>query len=286
MIDPTTRDRWLRRLLLTLAAISATLVVWIAVFLVAESLPLLKNGPLRFFTDAAWRPDAGQYRLTAMLAGTLAVTAGAVALAAPLGLLAALFCRHYAPPWLGDAFRRLLELLAGVPSVVYGFWGLVTLVPLIARWQPPGAGLLAAVLVLALMILPLVALAADAGLAQVPRPQWQAAMALGLTRWAAIRRVALPAAGPAIAAGVILQTGRALGETMAVLMVAGNVVQTPAGLFEPVRTLTANIALEMAYATGDHRTALFVSGLLLLLTAGLLVLASIGVERRRPSYVA
>ena len=161
-----------------------------------------------------------------------------------------------------------------MPSVVFGFWGLLVLVPWIARLAPPGASVLAGMLVLALMILPLVALTADAALAQVPQQYLRGAAAMGLSRWGTIRKITLPVAMPGILSGVVLQTGRALGETMAVLMVSGNVVQVPSSWFQPVRTLTANIALEMSYAVDQHRTALFVSGLLLLiLTIVLVVIA-------------
>jgi phosphate transport system permease protein len=206
-----------------------------------------------------------------MLVGTLAATAGAVLLAAPLGLASALFCRFYAPAPMATLYRRLLELLAGIPSVVYGFWGLVVLTPLIRQWQPPGQSLLAGVLILTLMILPTMALLSEAGLRGVPRSYLQGAAALGLSRWATIRAVALPAARGAIVTAVLLATGRAIGETMAVLMVAGNVVQVPRGLFDPVRVLTANIALELGYALDVHRSALFVSGLLLLTMVVVLV---------------
>jgi phosphate transport system permease protein len=166
-------------------------------------------------------------------------------------------------------------LLAGIPSVVYGFWGLVVLVPLIGRIQPPGTSLLAGIAILTIMILPTIALMADASLAKVPPEYLRGAAALGLSRWGMIRGVVFPAAKSGLFTGVILETGRAIGETMAMLMVCGNVVQTPKSLFDPMRTLTANIALEMAYATGDHRSALFVSGLVLM---ALIVALVVGAE--------
>ncbi|MGR9013784.1 MAG: phosphate ABC transporter permease subunit PstC, partial [Gammaproteobacteria bacterium] len=213
----------------------------------------------------------GLYKLTPMLSATLYSTLGAVLLATPLGIASALFSRYYAPPFLADCYRRLIELLAGIPSVVYGFWGLITLAPLIGGLHPPGVSLLTGILVLTLMILPTVALTADAAMAAVPAAYLRGAAALGLSHWGMVSGVALPAARVGIVAGIILATGRAIGETMAVLMVAGNVVQQPDSLFDSVRTLTANIALEMAYATGDHRAALFVSGLALMATVLVLV---------------
>lgn len=199
-----------------------------------------------------------------MLVGTLGAAGGAILLAAPLGIGSALFCHYYAPPSLARLYRRVIELLAGIPSVIYGLWGLMVLVPLIRQLEPPGPSLLAGILILALMILPTIALLADAALAGIPREYIQGAAALGFSRFSLIWRIALPAAKSGIGAGVLLGIMRALGETMAVLMVCGNVVQVPGSLFEPIRTLTANIALEMAYAMGDHRSALFVSGLLLM----------------------
>lgn len=239
-------------------------------FLVRESWPALQQiGLSRFFTDPDWYPTENAYRLTPMVLGTVLTTVGAVLLAAPLGILSALFCHFYAPPLLAQWYRRMVELMAGIPSVVFGFWGLVVLVPIIGRWHPPGPSLLTAILILALMIVPTIMLVAHSTIAQVPRAYIQGATALGFRRWSLIRRVILPAAKLGLFTGIFLGSARAFGETMAVLMVAGNVVQTPSHLFEPIRTLTANIALEMAYALGHHRAALFVSGLLLM---GLVVL--------------
>ncbi|HHM04275.1 MAG TPA: phosphate ABC transporter permease subunit PstC [Gammaproteobacteria bacterium] len=267
----------------TLAALAGAVLLGLGAFLLWAAAPALDQiGLARFFTDAAWHPLERQFNLQPMLWGTLAVSAGALLLAAPLGLLSALFTVFYAPPRLGSAYRRLVELLAGIPSVVYGLWGLVVLVPLINQWRPPGTSLLAGMLVLTLMILPTVALTAEAALRAVPRDYLNAAAALGLGRAATLRRVVLPAARGGIVAGLVLAAGRAVGETMAVLMVTGNVVQNPASLFAPVRTLAANIALEMAYALDQHRAALFVSGLVLaVLVAGLMSLAGLLGRRLR-----
>ena len=158
----------------------------------------------------------------------------------------------------------MIELLAGIPSVVFGLWGLVVLVPLIGRWHPPGPSLLAGILILAVMILPTIMLVAQASMAQVPSSYLHTATALGLSRWTMIRYIILPTARSGIVTGVLLGVARALGETMAMLMVCGNVVQIPSHLFDPIRTLTANMALEMGYALGQHRSALFVSGLMLM----------------------
>jgi phosphate transport system permease protein len=266
------------------AVVSGAVVLLIALFLLLEALPALRDGgAARFLTDGTRRPGEALYGVLPLVAGTVLVAGGGLLLAVPLGILSAVFAVHYAPPRMGRLYRGLLALMAGIPSVVFGLWGLVALVPLLGRIRPPGASVLAGAVVLGLMLLPTVALTARAALAEVPRDHLRAAAALGLTRWGTVRGVALPAAKVGIATGVVLAVGRAVGETMAVLMVTGNVVQVPDSLFAPVRVLTANIALEMAYALGDHRAALFVTGLLLLGMVALLVLAADRVEGRGPS---
>jgi len=266
----------------TCAVTAGVIVVFIALFLVQESLPALRSvGLLRFFTDSSWHPAENLYNLTPMLLGTLFAMVGSVLIATPLGILSAIFVNYYAPPKIAQSYRGVLGLLAGIPSVVYGFWGLVVLVPLIGELEPPGPSLLAGILILSIMILPTIALVADSSIGSVPKEYMTSAASLGLSRWTAIRRIILPSAKSGLFTGTILETGRAIGETMAVLMVCGNVVQIPKSLFEPVRTLTANIALEMAYALGDHRSALFVSGLLLMLIIVCLILAAEWISRGR-----
>ena len=254
---------WLLRIA---SGVAAGLVLLILFFLLAESSPLLREVQVvRFITDASWQPSEDAYNLAPMLSGTLFAAGGALILATPLGIASALFVAYYAPPPAAGIYRRLIELLAGIPSVVYGFWALTTLVPLINELHPPGASLLAGMLVLTLMILPTVALTAHAAFLAVPDEYLRGAAALGMSRWSIIRGVVLPAARMGVTAGIILAAGRAIGETMAVLMVTGNVVQHASTVYDPIRTLAANIALEMPYALGDHRAALFVSGLALML---------------------
>ncbi|MEP0753907.1 phosphate ABC transporter permease subunit PstC [Trichocoleus sp. Lan] len=263
-----------------MAIISGAIALLILLFLIWETLPILQNiGLTRFFNDPSWHPASEEFNLMPMLCGSLFVTAGSVLVATPLGILSAVFCHYYAPPVLAQIYRGLIELLAGIPSVVYGFWGLVVLVPIIGRIHPPGPSLLAGIFILTLMILPTIALVADATFANVPADYLRGAAALGLGRWAMVRGVVFPAAKSGLLTGIILETGRAIGETMAVLMVCGNVVQVPKGVFEPVRTLTANIALEMAYAVGNHRAALFVSGLTLMAMIVVLVVAAEMINR-------
>jgi len=270
---------------LTLPAIvTGCTVLLVVLFVAAESADAFAAvGLTRFLTDGAWRPTAGdpQYSVLPMLAASAALTAGAMAIAAPAGLLVALCECYYAPAWLAALLRRMFELLAGVPSVVVGYWGLVSLVPLITRWEPPGQSLLAGVLVLALMIVPTVALTAAGALRAVPEVYWQSAAALGIGRAAVIWTIALPQARRGIAGGMILAAARAIGETMAILMVCGNVVRYPSGLFDPVRAVTANIALEMGYATAEHRAVLFATGALLVAAVGLAIAGMHAVGGRR-----
>lgn len=272
---PDRSDAVLARVSQGLAVLTGSVVLLILVLLLRESWPAVTRlGLAGFFTDPAWHPSAGQHNLVPMLAGSGLVALGALLLAVPLGLGSAVFTASYAPPRLAWIWQRAVELMAGIPSVVYGFWGLVVLVPLIRTLAPPGQSLLAGVLVLTLMILPTVAVTAQAALGAVPKTLLDAGRALGLGRVSLITRIAMPAAARGLHVGTLLALGRALGETLAVLMVAGNVVQVPASLFDPFRALTANIALEMAYATDQHRAALFFSGLILFVLTSALILLS------------
>ena len=258
-------DRIWGALLFMMAIASGTILILVAGFLLWETIPFLRNvGIQHLVQDLDWAPTASEYNVIPMVLGSLTVACGALIIAIPLGLSSAIFCQFYAPPTLAMLYRKMLELLAGIPSVVYGFWGLVVLVPLIARLQAPGPSLLAGSIILALMVLPTIALVTENSLVQLPQSYWRSARAMGLGRWPTICQVCLPAAKAGIVTAIVLAFGRAMGETMAVVMVCGNVVQVPHSVFDPVRTLTANIALEMAYATGLHRSALFVSGLILI----------------------
>jgi phosphate transport system permease protein len=245
-----------------LAVIASALIAVVLFVVLGEAMPALREvGLWRFVTDASWHPSSGEFNLLPMVAGTFLVAAGAMAVAMPLGLVAAVFVTFYAPPAIATAYLRCIELFAGIPSVLYGLWGLLVLVPLIAELEPPGASLLAASLVLALMVLPTIAVIAAMSLRAVPLERIQAARALGFTKTSTIVKIVIPSARRGLAVAAILGAGRAVGETMAVMMVAGNIVQVPDSVFDPVRTLSANIALEVAYAMDIHRSALFVSAL-------------------------
>jgi phosphate transport system permease protein len=277
-------DRVLMVLLCSLAGTAALILILIVYFTAAEALPgLRKIGLTAFLTDMSWHPNAeaakGSFGLAPMIIGSLLATMGAVLIAGPLGLGSALLCRYYAPPRLANVYRRLIELMAGLPSVAFGLWGLTVLAPTVQAWRPPGQSLLAATIILSLMILPTLMLLADSALGAVPASYLRGAAALGLSRTATILQIAIPSARAGLFAAVVLAACRAIGETLAVLMVAGNVVQIPSSIFDPIRTLTANVALELGYAAGDHRSALFVSGLILLCVSAALVMTSQWVSR-------
>jgi phosphate transport system permease protein len=248
------------------AAMMAGALIGLIVFVVLTgATPALSDvGLARFVTDDSWHPTSDQFNLAPLILGTFLVAAGALTLAWPISLAAAVFVTFYAPPSIATVYRRLMELFAGVPSVLFGLWGLVVLVPLIAKLAPPGASLLAAILVLTLMVLPTIMLISATSLSSVPVEHLHGARALGFSRASTIIKVIIPAARNGLAAAAVLGAGRAIGETMAVMMVAGNVVKVPDSIFDPVRTLSANIALEIAYAIDLHRSALFVSALVMI----------------------
>lgn len=263
------------------AILSASIVLLVIGFLVREAFPALRNpGPTSFLTDPSWHPLSGRFNITPMIVATLLTSVGAIAIAAPLGIASAIFIHFYSSVSIANAYRRLLEILAGIPSVVFGLWGLVVLAPVIAGFGGSGQNLLTATIVLSLMVLPTVALLSDSSLASVPSDWIQAASAVGLQRWATVSRVVLPSAKKGIASGVMLALTRALGETMAVLMLAGNIVEMPDSLLSPGRTLNANIALELGYASASHRSVLFVCGLALMLVVSVLVI-SVSRSRRQ-----
>ncbi|MBS0204154.1 MAG: phosphate ABC transporter permease subunit PstC [Planctomycetes bacterium] len=285
----SSKDLLLVAVLRGLAVVSGLVVVCIVLFVLVEAFPALSDvGPSRFLSDASWHPDespsTGTFNLLPIAAGTLLTSLLAVVVAGPLGILSAVFAQYYAPARLAGWYRRLVELMAGVPSVVYGLWGLVVLVPLVNRIHPPGQSLLAGVVILTLMILPTVALLTDAAFTGLPAGYARGAAALGLSRSTTAFFVMIPAARSGLATAVMLALVRAMGETMAVVMVCGNVARMPGGLFAPVRTLTATIALEMGYARGDHRSALFACGLVLVIVVTVFILCVELGSYRRPAH--
>lgn len=237
----------------------------IAVFIFREGFPfMLKVGVGKFLLSRVWEPSTGQFGILAMIVASLAVTFGALVIGVPLGIAGAVFMNEFLPRPALKIIKPTIELLAGIPSVVFGFLGVMVLAPLIrSHLGGPGLSLLAAAVILGIMILPTVISISTDAIGAVPAAYRDGALALGATRWQSVHMVTLKAARSGILASIILAMGRALGETMAVIMVAGNTVQMPRALTAPVRTLTANIALEMASATGMAREALFATGVVL-----------------------
>ncbi|MEW5867394.1 MAG: phosphate ABC transporter permease subunit PstC [Bacillota bacterium] len=262
---------------LVVIALSAIAVLGLIIlFVFKEGSPVMARvGVIRFISGTKWAPSRGVFGILPMILGSVWVTLGALAIGVPLGLACAIFLAEMAPARVSSILKPSVELLAGIPSVVYGFIGLVVLVPFIRRWLGgPGFSVLAAAIVLGIMVLPtIISISFDAFKA-VPAAYREGMLALGATKWQAIRMVILPAARPGIIAAVILGLGRAIGETMAVIMVAGNSTKIPSSALAPVRTLTSNIALEMGYATGEHREALLATGMVLFVVIALLNVAA------------
>lgn len=247
------------------AALSILAVGLICVFLFANGVPaMVEIGIPDFLLGTTWRPTNDIYGIFPMIIGSIYVTAGALIFGVPAGLLTAIFLSRFASAKVAAFLKPGVELLAGIPSVVYGFFGLMIIVPFI-RLNAPGNGLslLAASILLGIMILPTVITVAKNALDAVPQSYYEGALALGATHERSVLRVLVPAAISGIMAGVVLGIGRAIGETMAVVMVAGNQPTIPASIFDGVRTMTANIVLEMGYAADLHRGALIATGVVL-----------------------
>jgi phosphate transport system permease protein len=248
-----------------LALSSISVLALITVFIIIRGAPIIaKVGAFNFIFGMSWAPGRDEFGIFPMIIGTVSVTLGAAVLGIPIGLCTSIFLAEFAPAKLRDVFRPIIQLLAGIPSVVYGFWGLLFVVPAIRdHLGGPGLSILAGSAILAIMILPTIISISEVSLLALPRQYKEGALALGLNHWQAIRYLLLPAAKSGIVAASILGIGRAVGETMAVIMVVGNAVAVPESILDPVRTLTTNIGIEMGYASGDHQKALFATGIVL-----------------------
>lgn len=244
------------------AAISILTIVLITVFIFARGIPLLLHeGIFEFLLETRWAPTRGSFGIGTMVVGSLAVTLGSLLWAVPLGLLVAIFMAEIAPKEIGRLMSSLVELLAGIPSIVYGFFGLIVIIPAIREYLGgTGFSVLAGVLVLGVMILPTIINISRDSILAVPIDYKTGSLALGATHFQTIRRVVLPAARSGIITAIVLGMGRAVGETMAVVMVTGNSTIIPDGILSSTRTMTSNIVLEMGYASGEHQAALFATG--------------------------
>ena len=251
------------------ACVSILAVALICIFLFANGVPAMaKIGFGKFLLGRTWQAGNGLFGIFPMIIGSIYVTAGAIIVGVPIGILAAVFLARFCPKPLYRIMKPGVELLAGIPSVVYGFFGLMIIVPWVRDTFRPyyggnGLSLFSAALLLGIMILPTIIGLTESALRAVPTQYYEGAVALGGTHERAIFTVVLPAAKSGVVAAIVLGIGRAIGETMAVIMVAGNQPRMPRGIFQGVRTLTANIVIEMGYASGLHREALIATGVVL-----------------------
>jgi phosphate transport system permease protein len=255
------------------------------VFIISKGVPIIaKVGFFQFVFGMKWAPSQGAFGIFPMIVGSVSVTIGAAILGVPIAICCSIFLAEFAPVKFRNFFRPAIQLLAGIPSVVYGFWGVIFVVPFIRNYLGgPGLSILAGSIILAIMILPTVISITEVSILALPRYYKEGALALGLTHWQTIRSLLLPAAKSGIVAAVILGIGRAIGETMAVIMVLGNAVALPTSILDPVRTLTTNIGIEMGYASGEHQEALFATGVVLLVIIMILNASAQYIVRRKGS---
>ena len=262
-------DKAMEILFLICACVSIVAVFLICVFLFANGVPAIGEiGLFKFIGGQVWKAGNGLYGILPMILGSLYVTAGAILIGVPIGILTAVFLARFCPVWLYKILKPAIELMAGIPSVVYGFFGLMVIVPFIretfrARYGGNGLSIVSAALLLGMMILPTIVSVSESAIRAVPEKYYQGALALGATHERSVFLTVVPAAKSGIMAGVVLGVGRAIGETMAVVMVAGNQARMPKGIFEGICTLTANIVIEMGYAVDLHRQALIATGVVL-----------------------
>ena len=251
---------------LVCASLSFVVLLAIAVFTLIEALPAFREiGLGELLLGTVWRPLIGEFGIVPMIVGSMAVTFGAMVIAIPLGVACAILLAEVASGRIRELLRPAIELLVGIPSVVYGLVGIVLIVPLIRQIGGTGFSVAAASIVLAAMILPTIISISEDSLRAVPRSYKEGSLALGATQWQTVWRVMLPAARSGIIASIVLGVGRAVGETMAMIMVIGNSVLIPTSPLDPARTLTGTIAAEINYAAGLHRSALFAIGVVLFL---------------------
>ena len=247
------------------ACVSVLAVLLICLFLFASGIPAIGEiGPMKFLFGTTWKPSNHLYGIFPMIVASIYVTGGAILVGVPIALFTSVFMARYCPKKIYRPLKAGIELMAGVPSIVYGFFGLVVMVPFIRNtFGGTGTSWLAASLLLGIMILPTIIGPTESALRSVPESYYEGSLALGATKERSIFCVMLPAAKSGILAAVVLGIGRAIGETMAVIMVAGNQARMPQGILKGLRTMTANIVTEMGYATGLHREALIATGVVL-----------------------
>ena len=259
------KEKGMKMVFLIAACTSVLAVLLICIFLFANGLPTIAQiGPLKFLFGQEWKPSNNKFGILPMIVASIYVTGGAILAGVPIAVLTSVFMARYCPKRRYGVLKSGIELMAGIPSIVYGFFGLVLIVPLIRDvFGGPGASMLAAIILLGIMILPTIVGVTEAAIRGVPESYYEGSLALGATKERSIYAVMLPAAKSGILAGIVLGIGRAIGETMAVVMIAGNQPRMPKGLLKGVRTMTMNIVTDMGYATGLHRQALIATAVVL-----------------------
>lgn len=270
-------------LFLICACVSILAVVLICVYLFASGVPAIGEiGVTDFLFGTKWKPSSGYYGIFPMIIGSILVTGIAVVIGVPIGILCAVFMSHYCPKKLYRFVKPAINLLAGIPSIVYGFFGLVVIVPIMKElFGGSGKSLLTAGILLGIMILPTVIKTTESSLNAVPKSYYEGALALGATHERSVFFASLPAAKSGILAAIILGVGRAIGETMAVILVAGNQTVIPKNITSGIRTLTSNIVMEMGYAGGLHREALIATGIVLFVFILIINLCFSALKRRK-----
>lgn len=279
------KEKGMKLLFLAATCVSIAAVVLICLFLLASGIPAIREiGIFKFLLGTKWKPANGLYGIFPMIIGSLYVTAGALVLGVPVGILTAVFMARFCPKWLYGPLKSAVNLMAGIPSVVYGFFGLVVLVPFVRQFfGGRGMGVLTASVLLGFMILPTIISVSETSIRAVPESYYEGGLALGASHERSVFYTVLPAAKSGIFAGVVLGIGRAAGETMAVMMVAGNQPVIPESVLSGVRTLTTNIVLEMGYAADLHREALIGTAVVLFVFILIINLALSRVKRRTAS---
>ena len=259
------KEKIMKGVFLTAACTSIMAVILICAFLFMNGLPAIGEiGPVKFLAGERWMPKNGFFGIFPMIMGSLYITAGAIIVGVPVGIFTAVFMAKFCSGKLYKILKPAVDLLAGIPSVVYGFFGMVVLVPMVRNiFGGNGNSILTASLLLGIMILPTIIGVSESAIRAVPDSYYEGSLALGASHERSVFFTVLPAAKSGILAGVVLGIGRAIGETMAVVMVAGNQARMPMELAKGVRTLTANIVLEMGYATDLHREALIATAVVL-----------------------
>lgn len=260
-----TREKVMEYVFLLAAVVSIAAAMLICVFLFANGIPAMhKIGVAEFLTGTDWKPGNNKYGIFPMILGSIYVTGGALVIGVPIGVLMSVFMARFCPAKLYKILKPVVNLLAGIPSIVYGFFGLIVLVPFIREhFDSNGQSILCGAILLGIMILPTIIGASEPTIRAVEQSYYEGALALGATHERSVFTVVVPAAKSGILAAIILGVGRALGETMAVMMVVGNQPRVPDSILDGVRTLTTNIVMEMGYATDLHREALIATGVVL-----------------------